>query len=233
MDAAVSAGVLGLVATVVCLGALVALVRAEVQRDRSGRFRWKPIASLGFVALPLVTGALGGDDREVARWVFAGLVFGAIGDVLLMFEAERAFLGGLVAFLLGHLAYVVAFARIIPPARWIEGGMIAVIAATLGAAAVVLRWLWPRLGAMRIPVIGYVAVITSMVVGGIAVSVHGTAVDPTAARLATAGAIAFYASDLAVARDKFVVKDAWNRAIGLPLYYGGQLLIAWSVVVGR
>jgi uncharacterized membrane protein YhhN len=226
----VSGEMLGIVATLVCLGALAGLVRAEIRRDRPGRFLWKPIASLGFVAVPLVTGALGGDGVEVARWVFAGLVLGAIGDVLLMFDAERAFLGGLVAFLLGHLAYVIAFARIIPPARWAEGAMLAVVAATLVAAAVVLRWLWPRLGAMRIPVIGYVAVITAMVVGGIAVSVHGTAVEPRAALLSTAGAIAFYASDLAVARDKFVAKDVWNRAIGLPLYYGAQLLIAWSVV---
>jgi uncharacterized membrane protein YhhN len=82
---------------------------------------------------------------------------------------------------------------------------------------------------MRFPVIGYVAVITTMVVGGIAVSVHGNTVDPTAPLLATSGAIAFYASDLAVARDKFVAKEAVNRAIGLPLYYGAQLLIAWSV----
>ena len=225
MVASVSEHLLGLVATAVCLVALVALVIAEVRRDRGGRFRSKPVASLGFVAVPLVTGALGGSglDAEVARWVFAGLVLGAIGDVLLMFEAERAFLGGLVAFLLGHLAYVVAFARIVPPARWIEGAMIAVVGATLVAAAIVLRWLWPRLGSMRIPVIFYVAVITAMVVGGIAV----------ATPLATGGAIAFYASDLAVARDKFVSKDAWNRAIGLPLYYGAQLLIAWSIVVGR
>ena len=99
------------------------------------------------------------------------------------------------------------------------------LAAALVAAAVVLRWLWPRLGSMRIPVIGYVAVITAMVLGGVAVR--------NASLLATAGAIAFYASDLAVARDKFVVKDVWNRAIGLPLYYGAQLLIAWSVVAGR
>lgn len=228
-----SAGILGLVATAVCLVALVLLVGAEASHDRAGRFRWKPIASLGFVAVPLVTGALGGYDAEIARWVFAGLVLGAIGDVLLMFEAERAFLGGLVAFLFGHLAYVVAFARTIPPARWVEGTMIAVVAATLVAAAIVLRWLWPRLGSMRIPVIGYVAVITSMVVGGIAVSVHATGADTTPQLLATTGAIAFYASDLAVARDKFVVKEARNRAIGLPLYYGAQLLIAWSVVIGR
>src|SRR5690349_20613575 len=119
-----------------------------------------------------------------------------------MYESERAFLGGLVAFLLGHLGYVIAFARVVPPARWFEGAMLGVLAAALVAAAVVLRWLWPRLGSMRIPVIGYVAVITAMVLGGVAVR--------NASLLATAGAIAFYASDLAVARDKFVVKDVWN-----------------------
>ncbi len=226
-----SAGLLGVIATVVCLGALAALVAAEVRRDRAGRFRWKPLASIAFVAIPLLTGALGADGRagEVAAWVTAGLVLGAIGDVLLMFEAERAFLGGLASFLLGHLAYAVAFARIVPPGRWGEGGMLGVLAAALVAAALVLRWLWPKLGAMRGPVIGYVTVITAMVLGGVAVSVHSDAVDPTAPILATAGAIAFYASDLAVAREKFVVKDVWNRAIGLPLYYGAQLLIAWSV----
>ncbi len=226
-----SATALGLIATAACLAALALLVAAEVRRDRAARMRWKPLASIAFVAIPLVTGALGGDGRgaEVARWIAAGLVLGAVGDVLLMFEAERAFLGGLVAFLLGHLAYVVAFARLVPPGRWIEGGMIAVVIATALAAAIVLRWLWPRLGAMRVPVIGYVAVISAMVVGGVAVTATAPGAAPTAALLATTGAIAFYLSDLAVARERFVGKDVWNRAIGLPLYYGAQLLIAWSV----
>ncbi len=225
-----SGGLLGLLATAVCLAALAALVGAEVRRDRGGRFRWKPLASIAFVAVPVVTGAFGRDaGADVVRWVAAGLVLGAIGDILLMYESDRAFLAGLVAFLGGHLAYVVAFSQIVSPRRWADGAMVPVVAATMIAAAVVLRWLWPRLGRMRLPVIGYLLVITAMVIGGIAVTIHGTAVDPTAGMLATAGAVAFYASDLAVARDRFVVKDVWNRAIGLPLYYGAQLLIAWSV----
>jgi uncharacterized membrane protein YhhN len=222
MGPGVSGTWIGAFATAACLVALAGLVRAEMQADRAGRFLWKPLASISFVVIPIVTGAAFHDGAEVARWLTAGLVLGAIGDVLLMYESERAFLGGLVAFLLGHLAYVVAFARVVPPPRWIEGAMLGVLAAALVAAAIVLRWLWPRLGSMRIPVIGYVAVITAMVLGGVAVR--------NASLLATAGAVAFYASDLAVARDKFVVKDKWNRAIGLPLYYGAQLLIAWATV---
>jgi uncharacterized membrane protein YhhN len=222
---------LAIVATVACVAALALLVVAEVRGDRRGRFRWKPLASIAFVAIPVVTGAVSGGDAEVARWIAAGLVLGAVGDVLLMYESERAFLGGLVAFLLGHVAYVVAFARIVPPARWVEGSMVAVAAAAGIAAAVVLRWLWPRLGALRVPVIGYVAVITSMVIGGVAVSVYDAGIDRTPALLATVGAVGFYASDLAVARERFVQKDVLNRAIGLPLYYGAQLLIAWSVAI--
>jgi hypothetical protein len=40
--------------------------------------------------------------------------------------------------------------------------------------------------------------------------------------------VAFAASDVSVARDRFVREDFLNRAWGLPLYYGGQLLIALS-----
>ena len=44
-----------------------------------------------------------------------------------------------------------------------------------------------------------------------------------------AGAVLFFASDLGVARDKFVAPGFPNRAWGLPAYYAGQLLIAWSL----
>ena len=43
------------------------------------------------------------------------------------------------------------------------------------------------------------------------------------------GAVAFFLSDLAVARDRFVAKGWVNRVWGLPLYYFGQVLLATSV----
>jgi uncharacterized membrane protein YhhN len=43
------------------------------------------------------------------------------------------------------------------------------------------------------------------------------------------GAVLFAASDLTVARERFVHRSAWNRVVGLPMYYAGQLLIAWSI----
>ena len=44
------------------------------------------------------------------------------------------------------------------------------------------------------------------------------------------GALLFFASDLAVARDKFVAPGVINKLWGLPAYYGGQLLLAWAVI---
>ncbi len=44
-----------------------------------------------------------------------------------------------------------------------------------------------------------------------------------------AGAVSFYVSDLSVARDRFLAPGFSNRIWGLPLYYGGQPLLAWSV----
>jgi len=43
------------------------------------------------------------------------------------------------------------------------------------------------------------------------------------------GALLFLLSDLAVARDRFVAPVFINRVWGLPMYFCGQLLFAFSV----
>jgi uncharacterized membrane protein YhhN len=213
------------VATALTLAMLAGLLVAERRRDARLRAVTKPLASLGFVLVPILGGARGG----VATWILAGLVLGMAGDVLLMFRTRRAFLAGLGVFLLGHVAYVVAFAQLVPPAQWASSPMLPIVAAVAIAAVLVLRWLWPHLGSMTIPVVTYVAVIVTMLVGGIACA-RWAPLDGTARALIGAGAALFFASDLAVARERFVAEGFVNRAWGLPAYYVGQLLIAWSLV---
>ena len=75
---------------------------------------------------------------------------------------------------------------------------------------------------MRAPVTVYALAISSM--GVLAVA---TAVDSWDGRI-PAGALLFIISDLAVARENFVSSGFENRLVGLPLYYGGQLLLAWA-----
>ena len=43
------------------------------------------------------------------------------------------------------------------------------------------------------------------------------------------GAVSFYLSDVFVARDRFLKSEFVNRLIGLPMYYCGQFLLAFSV----
>jgi len=205
-------------ATAAGLGALLA---AERRGARAGVWLAKPVASAGFVALALARGAAG---TGYGRLVLLALVFGWLGDVLLVPKgARRAFAAGLASFLVGHLVFAAAFlARGVAPA-WLAAGA----AAAAGAAIPVARWLAPHVPApLRAPVRAYVVVISAM--AACAAGAFGATGD--AALLA--GALAFFLSDLAVARDRFVAKGFANKLWGLPLYYGGQLLLAWSAGAG-
>jgi hypothetical protein len=37
-------------------------------------------------------------------------------------------------------------------------------------------------------------------------------------------------SDIAVLRDRFIAPGIANKLVGLPMYYAGQLLLAWAVI---
>jgi len=199
--------------------ALVAvLLVAERRGLRPAVWVAKPLASTGFVALALARGATG---TPYGRWVLAALLLGWLGDVLLIPKgARRSFAAGLASFLLGHLAFVVAFWVRGASGPWLAGGALAV-----GALALpVLRWLAPHVPAsLRGAVYAYVAVISAMVA-----TAAGAFGAGGGARL-LAGAIGFFASDLAVARERFVVKSFANKLWGLPLYYASQLLLAGTV----
>jgi len=156
--------------------------------------------------------------------IIIALAFCLAGDICLAFDSRKAFLSGLVVFLLGHLVYVAAFFNIAKVNAWTIGSLV-VAGAVSGA---VYAWLKPHLGTMQMPVIAYMVVITVMVAG--AGSVAGDSRFPAIGRwLVAGGAVLFYLSDLFVARHQFVQKAFFNRAAGLPLYYLGQFLLAFSV----
>lgn len=213
--------------TVICVAACAALVFGEWRALVGLRIVAKLTASAAFVALGALLFQHSHADPGLGVAIVVGLVLGAIGDACLLASSKRWFLAGLVAFLFGHIAYVVGFAAIEPVARWrTDASWCALIPIAVGAAA--LARLWPRLGSMRIPVIGYVLVITTMVVAAMAVA-HGATLPATNRHRLLAGACLFFVSDLSVARNRFVAKSFANKAWGLPAYYAGQLLIAWTL----
>jgi uncharacterized membrane protein YhhN len=210
-------------ATAACAIACGVLVAAEAR----GAMKLRAAAKLTASAAFLVVGASIAGDDPFGRWILAGLGCGAIGDLCLLGRGRRWFLAGLIAFLAGHLAYVAGLALLVPAGRW-PGATGAYAALPIAVGAVALARLWPRLGALRGPVSAYVAVIAAMVVGAIAAFRGGALPAPERSWL-LAGAALFFVSDLAVARERFVGRAFLNKLWGLPAYYAGQLLIAWSI----
>jgi len=191
------------------------LVVAERRADRRLVLVTKPVASFAFVLLGWSRFEPG---HPYDAWVLLALLLCLAGDLLLMLR--RGFLPGLVSFLLGHLAYVVAFSALLLPRSWPAFWALPPLLVSTVAAA----WLSPHLGRLRVPVLAYITVITVMVWGAVAVTAAGR--GPW---FLAAGAVLFYLSDLAVARDRLVVKRFASRAWGLPAYYLGQFLLALTV----
>lgn len=198
-------------AEVLLVGGLV----AAVVRGHRARFILKPIASLAFIAVGLLEAQ--DSPGTYALLVLIGLALGAVGDIALLFEGQRLFLFGLSAFLAGHLAYLAAFVIDASPRFAVVGVM---LGAALGWYS--YRWLRPHLPPpFDKAVLIYVVAICLMVAAGAGQG----AIRPSG----TAGAALFALSDLAVARDRFITRSLLNPALGLPLYYLAQVLIALSI----
>ncbi|MCC9706202.1 lysoplasmalogenase [Streptomyces sp. MNU76] len=99
--------------------------------------------------------------RGAPRPLIVALLFGWGGDVLLLSDAEPAFLAGMASFAAGHVCYLVLFAGLGKPGRRAYGAAFGV---AYGLALVVaVASLWPVLPAeLRLPVAGYSALLTTM-----------------------------------------------------------------------
>jgi uncharacterized membrane protein YhhN len=158
------------------------------------------------------------------HYLLVGLIFCLIGDVCLALPQKKAFMGGLVAFLVGHVFYIFGFLSLIPISHWISIGVFII----LGVSAFIFFWLRPHLKSMLIPVLFYILVITVMASG--AWTVFGkSSLQISGKALVLVGSFCFYLSDVFVARHKFIKEEYRNRLLGLPLYYTGQFMLAFSV----
>ena len=199
---------------ITCAAFAIALVIAEWRDWQVGRVVFKIAASTVFVLLALIAGA---SSTGYGRMLLAALLFSWFGDVLLLSKQNKMFLAGIAAFLLAHIAFALAFVSLPLSFRGVAIGLIVMTA--VGTA--ILYWLRSSLsGVFRFAVPAYVVAITIMAglsAGALSVSL-----------LIPVGAFAFAASDVSVARDRFVSPGIVNRIWGLPLYYAAQVLLALS-----
>lgn len=200
---------------------LLLLLFYEKREGGKSRLITKTILSSLFVSVAFLQSS---SLPDYSFYIVGGLLLCFIGDVCLALPGEKAFRAGLVAFLLGHIFYGIAFSRLIGLSAWFSPAAILFWLFSLLA----FLWLRPHLKAMLVPVGIYILVITSMVTGAWAVFI-GTSLSFGGRCFVLAGAFLFYFSDLFVARNQFVKPGFIHRLIGLPLYYLGQFLLAFSI----
>jgi uncharacterized membrane protein YhhN len=193
-------------------------IRAEYAGARRQVYRFKPLPA-GFLAA-LVLFAPDAPSAFYRGALLAGLLCSLAGDVLLMLPSDR-FVAGLGSFLLAHLCYVAAFVS--------EAGVPspdASLAPFLLCYLLLLRLLWPHLGALRLPVAVY---------GGVLLFMAWTAcwlwreAATDEALAAFTGALLFVVSDASLAWNRFVRPFAAAQALVLGTYFTAQLLLALSV----
>ena len=204
---------------VVCVSAVACLLVAEWADSRIAKIAAKMSAATAFLAMALACGAL---ESTYGQILLGGLALCWIGDACLLSPGQSTgFLAGIGAFLLGHIVYAIAFYQLGLDCTGLLIGALVIG----GLAVVALRWLRPKVpDDFQIPVISYIGVISVMVIASIGAVAAGAPI------ILAIGAIVFGISDLFVARERFVSPGFDNAAIGLPAYFGAQLLLAYTPI---
>jgi uncharacterized membrane protein YhhN len=203
--------------TILCLASTALLLLAERFDWPATRAASKLSASAAFV---LVAIALDAPASPYGRMILTALALSFAGDALLLSSRPAHFLAGLASFLAAHVSFAIAF---------LSGGFSGFAAAIAAIPAIavgvaVLKWLWPHLTKQfKGPVAAYLVAILVMTV---AAAGYAAASGRWSVLV---GAVLFAASDISVARDRFIADGFMNKAWGLPTYFVAQLILAWSV----
>ena len=208
------------------------MVQAAVVSTLSSAWGWqglhhlaKPatiLFALAFIAKYAFRKSDGAHSGTQKWWLLGAAVGSLVGDVLLMLPVNL-FVGGLAAFLLAHLCYVVLFSRDAP---WFASRAALLGTLAVGGAmyAVLLTGL-PT--ALHLPVAAYVLAIAAMAAQAIGrAGAHGS---PAARRVAW-GAAAFMCSDALLGINRFVTPLPLSPIWVLGTYYLAQALIIFNVL---
>lgn len=169
---------------------------------------WFKIDGLNLITKPLLLPTLIGivllaGKKNGLRFIFiAALLFSSLGDVLLLFVNENAnfFIGGLISFLLAHMAYIIFFTKIKGESRAKPKLFYLYIFLVIVFCVELLYVLFPGLGTMKIPVTIYAVVISLMLMVSMFIYFK---VSPVAGKYFVSGALLFVASDSLLAFNKF------------------------------
>ena len=224
---------------------LVALFLKYYWPDRCKQsFITKVICSLLFVLMGVFAAKETGNNTLFADYMIWGLVLGMAGDLLLhaMTTKMLPFILGVVAFLIGHIYYIMAIQRAIYTTAFSKGVFtwyeilivlaIVVIAVVYGIKTTAFK----RKGAMAYGLLAYGVVLATMLAKAIryVIDVIAFGVDDNMFMIALTvglGAILFFLSDaslgIILVDDKPVKRGM--RIFNIITYYAAQVLLAASI----
>ena len=168
-------------------------------------------------------------------WFTLGVVFCLVGDIFLMLPRDK-FIFGLLAFLLGHISYILGLNNV-PPLVNMGGLFLLIILekvlaiVTIIILGIYLMWLFPKLArglaekgkkALRIPVLVYSLVISLMVYSAL-MTWYRAGWSTVAALSVSVGSVLFYASDSMLAWDRFLNPLSHARLRVMTTYHLGQI----------
>lgn len=202
------------------LSATFAIVAAH-RNDRDGVYLFKPLTTL--IILVGAAWLIQPAPPFYRALVIAGLACSLVGDVALMLPNDR-FLAGLAAFLLAHIAYLVAFSYGNP----VTVRQLVWLLPFIAFAAAVVAHRWAALGSLKVPVLIYAAVICTMAWRA-AMRGQAMVIPRQTFLLALFGACLFLVSDAIVLLRRFGRPFPAAQSLELSTYWAAQFLIALSV----
>jgi uncharacterized membrane protein YhhN len=178
-----------------------------VGTERRSIERWaKPGVMVFLIVAAIIIPA---ESDWIRWWIVIGLAFGLVGDVLLF---QDRFIPGAVAFLVGHLAYIVALVPIEHPLPAVIFGLVVVGAFAISLGRCIARGAW-----RQSPLLGGIVVAYMVTIGAVVVLAVGS--WSTVAGIA---ALLFMASDTLLAWARFVGSAPGGRVAVMVTYQLAQ-----------
>lgn len=175
----------------------------------------KPLTMLFIIALPLLE--VREDYSPYAYLIITGLIMSLLGDLFLLYP-NRYFNNGLYSFLVAHILYIIAFNI------GVLDYSILIAIPILVYILIVVKFLSPKLGALKYSVFGYILIISIMLFSALNL-------DKEMGQLSIIGigAILFTISDTTLAFNKFYKKFSFAEPVILATYFIAQLMFAVTI----
>jgi len=158
------------------------------------------------------------------KFLIAALLISALGDFFLAIRSSDYFVQGLGSFLIAHILYISVFVRHrkTTSSNFIHRSLITLVSAL---SITMIAVLWPELGALKAPVVVYIAVISLMAIAAILSSLNSLMV--------ISGSFLFLISDATIAINKFIEPLSFANALIWTTYFAAQVLLTFAIYRGQ